>query len=139
MVLSVFGNATNFKVASRCKLAKKINLRGALSNGFRASSLHQIYFSTTAALFFKWHTFGSRNIQQWFANGEIIGIFQLKQEVSKSGSIGFTVKIPDDNLTFSADDCPVNVKDKVVLTSLFSKPGDTPASRSAADILNGLF
>lgn len=48
---SDFGNTTNFKVASRCKLTKNINLRGALSNGFRAPSLHQIYFSTTAALF----------------------------------------------------------------------------------------
>ncbi|HEX9150684.1 MAG TPA: TonB-dependent receptor, partial [Flavobacterium sp.] len=36
---SDFGNTTNFKVASRYKLTDNINLRGAVSTGFRAPSL----------------------------------------------------------------------------------------------------
>jgi iron complex outermembrane receptor protein len=35
---SDFGNTTNFKVASRYKLTDNINLRGAVSTGFRAPS-----------------------------------------------------------------------------------------------------
>jgi iron complex outermembrane receptor protein len=45
---SDFGNTTNFKVASRYKLTDNINLRGAVSTGFRAPSLHQINFNATA-------------------------------------------------------------------------------------------
>lgn len=136
---SDFGSTTNFKLASRYKLTNNINLRGALSNGFRAPSLHQIYFSTTATLFSN----GVPSEIATFSNdsqmAKLLGIPQLKQEVSQSGSIGFTAKIPDANLTLTADAYVVNVKDRVVLTSSFSRPGGTPAPGTPAEVLNGLF
>ncbi|SHG30629.1 iron complex outermembrane recepter protein [Flavobacterium segetis] len=136
---SDFGNTTNFKLASRYKLTNNINLRGALSNGFRAPSLHQIYFSTTATLFSN----GVPSEIGTFSNdsqmAKLVGIPQLKQEVSKSGSIGFTAKIPSANLTLTADAYVVNVKDRVVLTSSFSRPAGTPASGSPQYVLQGLF
>jgi iron complex outermembrane receptor protein len=45
---SDFGGTTNYKLATRYKLTDNINLRGAISTGFRAPSLHQIYFNSTA-------------------------------------------------------------------------------------------
>jgi iron complex outermembrane receptor protein len=48
---SDFGNTTNFKVASRYKLTDNINLRGAVSTGFRALLTHQINFNATATQF----------------------------------------------------------------------------------------
>jgi iron complex outermembrane receptor protein len=44
---SDFGGTTNYKLATRYKLTDNINLRGAISTGFRAPSLHQIYFNST--------------------------------------------------------------------------------------------
>lgn len=136
---SDFGSTTNFKLASRYKLTNNINLRGALSNGFRAPSLHQIYFSTTATLFSN----GVPSEIGTFSNdsqmAKLLGIPQLKQEVSQSGSIGFTAKIPNANLTLTADAYIVNVKDRVILTNSFSRPGGTPAPGSPAEVLNGLF
>jgi iron complex outermembrane receptor protein len=40
-----------YKLATRYKLTDNINLRGAISTGFRAPSLHQIYFNSTATQF----------------------------------------------------------------------------------------
>jgi iron complex outermembrane receptor protein len=34
-------------LASRYKLTDNVNIRGAISTGFRAPSLHQIYFNST--------------------------------------------------------------------------------------------
>jgi iron complex outermembrane receptor protein len=39
----LIGGTTNYKLASRYKLTDNVNIRGAISTGFRAPSLHQIY------------------------------------------------------------------------------------------------
>jgi iron complex outermembrane receptor protein len=49
----------------------------------------------------------------------------LKQEVSKR-KFGFTAKIPAAKLTLTADAYIVTIKDRVVLTDQFSRPGGTP-------------
>jgi iron complex outermembrane receptor protein len=61
----------------------------------------------------------------------------LKQEESQSAS-GFTAKIPAAKLTLTADAYIVTIKDRVVLTDQFSRPGGTPAGTPAAQ-LNALF
>lgn len=48
---SDFGSTINFKLASRYKLTNNINLRGAVNTGFRAPSLHQLYFNSTSTIF----------------------------------------------------------------------------------------
>ena len=48
---SDFGSTTNFKLATRYKLTNNINIRGAVSTGFRAPSLAQIYFNSTSTQF----------------------------------------------------------------------------------------
>jgi iron complex outermembrane receptor protein len=47
----------------------------------------------------------------------------LKQEESQSASVGFTAKIPEAKLTLTADAYIVTIKDRVVLTDQFSRPG----------------
>jgi iron complex outermembrane receptor protein len=63
---------------------------------------------------------------------ELLGIPQLKQEESQSASVGFTAKIPAAKLTLTADAYIVTIKDRVVLTDQFSRPGGTPAAGTPA-------
>ena len=136
---SDFGNTTNFKVATRYKLTDNINLRGAVSTGFRAPSLHQIYFNSTATQFVGGVPFEVGTFSNDSQPAQLLGIPKLKQEESKSASIGFTAKIPSANLTLTADAYIVQIDDRVVLTDQFSRPGGNPAPGTANANLNALF
>jgi len=136
---SDFGNTTNFKVATRYKVTENINLRGAVSTGFRAPSLHQIYFNSTATQFVGGVPFEVGTFSNDSQAAQLLGIPKLKQEESQSASIGFTAKIPTANLTLTADAYIVKIADRVVLTDQFSRPGGAPAAGSPNAILNALF
>lgn len=136
---SDFGNTTNFKLATRYKLTENINLRGAVSTGFRAPSLHQIYFNSTATQFVGGVPFEVGTFSNDSQAAQLLGIPKLKQEESQSASIGFTAKIPTANLTLTADAYIVKIDDRVVLTDQFSRPGGAPAAGSPNAILNALF
>ncbi len=116
---SDFGSTLNYKLATRVKISDNLNFRAAVNTGFRAPSLHQIYFNSTSTLFVD----GVPSEVGLFANdskvAEILGIPKLKEEVSQSVSIGFTGKIPEANLKLSVDGYFVAIEDRVVLTGTF--------------------
>ena len=136
---SDFGNTTNYKLATRYKITNNINFRGAASTGFRAPSLHQIYFNSTATQFVGGVPFEVGTFSNDSPAAKLLGIPQLKQEESQSASIGFTAKIPAANITMSADAYIVEIKDRVVLTDQFARPGGTPVAGTPAAVLNALF
>lgn len=136
---SDFGSTTNYKFATRYKVTSNINLRGAVATGFRAPSLHQIYFNSTSTQFVGGIPFEVGTFSNDSQAATLLGIPKLKQEESQSGSIGFTAKIPSANLTLTADAYIIEIKDRVVLTDQFARPGGTPAAGTPAQILNGLF
>ena len=136
---SDFGGTTNYKLASRYKLTDNVNIRGAVSTGFRAPSLHQIYFNSTATQFVGGVPFEVGTFSNDSPAAKLLGIPQLKQEESQSASIGFTAKIPAAKLTLTADAYIVKINDRVVLTDQFSRPGGTPVAGSPAAQLNALF
>ena len=78
-------------------------MRGAISTGFRAPSLHQIYFNSTATQFVGGVPFEVGTFSNDSQAAQLLGIPKLKQEESQSASIGFTAKIPAANLTLTAD------------------------------------
>jgi iron complex outermembrane recepter protein len=128
---SDFGSTTNFKVATRYKITDNVSLRGAFSTGFRAPSLHQIYFNSTSTLFVD----GIPNEVGTFSNNSriarILGIPELKQETSNSFSAGITGRIPDANLTLTVDAFQVDIDDRVVLTGTFAPAnGKTPEQKA---------
>jgi iron complex outermembrane receptor protein len=125
---SDFGNTTNFKVATRYKLTENVNIRGAVSTGFRAPSLHLIYFNSTATQFVGGVPFEVGTFSNDSQPAKALGIPQLKQEKSKSASIGFTAKIPTANLTLTADAYVVQINDRVVLTDQFARPSGSFAA-----------
>jgi iron complex outermembrane receptor protein len=121
---SDFGSVLTGKLATRYKLADNFNIRGSVSTGFRAPSLAQIHFSNTLTSFS-----GGQLVQSLIAPNtsgiaRAAGIPDLKQETSVNGSLGFSWK-PVKNFTFTVDGYIVKVKDRVVLSGLFSKDDAT--------------
>lgn len=118
---SDFGSTFNYKLASRVKLSDQLNFRFAGSTGFRAPSIHQIYYNVTSTLFAD----GVLKEVGTFSNDSeiagLLGIPKLKQETSKSASVGFTYKIPTANLTFTADGYFTRIDDRVMLTGQFAR------------------
>ena len=123
-----FGSIATFKLASRYKITSNFNLRGSVSTGFRAPSLQQINFSNTLTSFSAGELVQSRIARNGDAITKAAGIPSLKQETSVNSSIGFNWKTIK-GLTFTADGYMVKVKDRVVLSGLFSAEDPTlPAS-----------
>ncbi len=131
---SDFGTTNNFKLASRLKVNDMFTIRGAASTGFRAPSLHQINFNSTATLFVD----GIPNEVGTFSNNSrvahILGIPKLKQETSSNISIGVAAKFPDLNLRATLDGYSVWIDNRIVKTGTFKASTD-PADAELARLL----
>ncbi|MEO6489719.1 MAG: TonB-dependent receptor [Ferruginibacter sp.] len=121
---SDFGSVATFKFATRYKIAPTFNLRGSVSTGFRAPSLQQINFSNTLTSFSSGQLIQSRIARNGDAITKAAGIPDLKEETSVNASVGFSWK-PVRELTFTIDGYMVKVKDRIVLSGLFSKDDPT--------------
>ena len=121
---SDFGSTINFKVSTRYKLTDNVNLRAAAGTGFRAPSLHQLYFNSTSTIF---DNAGNPQEVGTFSNdsraAKLLGIPELKEETSKSISAGFTSEFPDANITLTIDGYFVAIDNRVVYTGQFQGPG----------------
>lgn len=123
---SDFGSTINFKLASLFKLTENLNLRAAVNTGFRAPSLHQLNFNSTSTIF---DNLGNPQEVGTFANdsraAKLLGIPQLKEETSKSVSLGFTAKIPSANISLTVDGYFIGIDDRVVYTGQFAPKRDS--------------
>ncbi|RXJ45809.1 TonB-dependent receptor [Gelidibacter gilvus] len=121
---SDFGSTINFKLAALLKVNESLNLRVAGNTGFRAPSLHQLYFNSTSTIF---DQNGDPQEVGTFANdsraAKLLGIPELKQETSRSISAGFTVKLPEARVNITLDGYFVGIDDRVVYTGQFEGPG----------------
>ena len=122
---SDFGNTLNFKLATRIKITDDINFRASGSTGFRAPSLHQLYFSSTSTLF----TGGVPQEVGTFPNdsriAKLLGIPKLKHELSKSIGAGFTASVTEANIKVTVDGFFVTIDDRVVYTGQFKGKSGT--------------
>ncbi len=121
---SDFGSVLTGKLATRYKVADNFNIRGSVSTGFRAPSLQQIHFSNTLTSFS-----GGKLVQSLIAPNtssiaKAAGIPDLKEETSINGSLGFSWKVTKE-FTLTLDGYIVKVKDRIVLSGLFSKDDPT--------------
>lgn len=125
---SDFGSVATFKLATRYKVASNFNLRGSVSTGFRAPSLQQINFSNTLTSFSSGQLVQSRIARNGDDITNAAGIPALKEETSVNASLGFSWK-PAKGFTITTDGYMVKVKNRIVLSGLFSKDDPTlPAS-----------
>src|SRR6185295_2938023 len=121
---SDFGSVFTGKFATRYKISDNFNLRGSVSTGFRAPSLAQIHFSNTLTSFSAGQLSQSLIAPNTSSIARAAGIPELKEETSMNASLGFTWK-PVTGFTITIDGYLVKIKDRVVLSGLFSKDDPT--------------
>lgn len=121
---SDFGAVSTLKTSFRYKVASQFNIRGSFSTGYRAPSLQQKYFSNTLTSFSQGNLVQSRVANNNDPITQLAGIPSLKQETSNNMSLGFTWK-PSQNLSIAIDGYQIKMKDRVVLSGLFSASDET--------------
>ncbi len=131
-----FGSTLNFKLATRFEITDNLALRASANTGFRAPSLHQLNFNSTSTIFVD----GIPTDVGTFSNdsraAQLLGIPQLKEEESRSASIGFTGKLPNLNLSFTVDGYFIGIDDRVVYTGSFKPSNDgSPADNLLKQLL----
>jgi iron complex outermembrane receptor protein len=130
---SDFGSTINGKLATRLALTEALALRGAISTGFRAPSLHQQYFSYVSTDILPSGQLGQSG---FFRNdselAKALGIPKLKQETSVNYSLGITFN-PVSDFKLSVDAYQVDVSNRITLTGAF---GQDPFGSTIPSIQN---
>ncbi len=114
---SDFGSTLNWKLAARMKASESLSVRGAISTGFRAPSLAQLFYNLRFTSFVD----GQLNESLLSANNSPVtkgfGIQDLKEEESFNASLGFTYKAG--RFTATVDGYYIAVDDRVIITNNF--------------------
>ncbi len=129
---SDFGNAFVWKISDRFKLNDKVTLRGSLSTGFRAPSLHQIY---TQKAQYSFVAGSGIQVSGLFNNdspvARLFQVEQLRPEKSDNLTIGLGVK-PDANTSMTLDYYNIRLKDRIILGKEIGKTGVATAPADVA-------
>jgi iron complex outermembrane receptor protein len=128
---SDFGNTVTGKFAARYELVPGIALRGSVSNGFRAPSLHQQYFTTTSTNFISGVPVDISTLAVSNPVARALGSKDLKPEKSFNLSGGFTAS-PISGLTLTVDYYNIKITNRVVLTENLGAAGAGTAAVNAA-------
>jgi iron complex outermembrane recepter protein len=118
---SDFGSELTGKLAARVDLTAAVALRGAVSNGFRAPSLGQSWFSSTATNFIAGVPFENRTFPVADPIAQALGAQPLRAETSVNLSAGLTLE-PMQNLSVTADYYRITIDDRIVLSGNFTQP-----------------
>ena len=117
-----FGGTTNGKLAVRFEPLPRFALRGAVSTGFRAPSLGQSYFSSTATNFIVVDgvstPFDIRTFPVGSEEAQILGAEELKPERSRNYSAGLAWQ-PVPRVSLTADLYHIEIDDRIVLSGNF--------------------
>jgi len=117
-----FGNTASGKFSTRYAFTPKFAVRGTVSNGFRAPSLQQEYYSSSLTA---WRTNTltgnlEQNVTRYVtvndAAGQALGAKDLKPEKSMNYSVGF-VATPTDNLDVTVDLYQIDINNRILQTS----------------------
>jgi iron complex outermembrane receptor protein len=113
---SDFGAATVWKLSSRYKFAEdKVTLRGSVSTGFRAPTLHQIYTQKSQYTFVAGQGIQvSGIINNVSPQARLLGVPKLTAEKSTNVTVGVGMK-PSRNFNFTVDYYNIKVKDRIIL------------------------
>ncbi|MDW9382687.1 TonB-dependent receptor plug domain-containing protein [Chryseobacterium sp. JV558] len=133
---SDFGSTFNYKLASRIKVAPNFNVRLAGSTGFRAPSIHQIYYNVTSTLFTNNQLLEVGTFSNDSQLAGLLDMPKLKQETSKSASVGFTYRIPSVGLSFTADGYFTRIDNRIILTDQFLRKDVPSDAQKEYDKLN---
>ncbi|MGL2993544.1 TonB-dependent receptor [Flavobacterium sp. TSSA_36] len=112
---SDFGTTLNGKLSVRYKITDTFFVRGALSTGFRAPSLHQQYFNNIATDIVDGKILNSGIFRNDSEVAKQLGIPKLKEETSKNYSLGF-VYSPIKKLNFTVDFYKIDIDNRIIIT-----------------------
>ncbi|RNF84237.1 TonB-dependent receptor plug domain-containing protein [Montanilutibacter psychrotolerans] len=117
---SDFGNTSSGKVSARWAITDQIALRGTLSTGFRAPSLQQQFFQSTATNFISVPGVGTVpfDIRTFRVNDPAaiaLGAEPLRAEESRNASLGLVVQ-PFDGLYITVDAYRIRIEDRIALS-----------------------
>lgn len=119
---SDFGNTVTGKIAVHYEPVKGYAIRGSLSNGFRAPSLGQEYFSTTSTNFIAVNgvatPFDIRTFPVTSPEAKALGAQPLEAEKSMNYGLGVALQ-PVSNLSFTADYYRIDIHHRIVLSGNF--------------------
>ena len=128
---SDFGGTFNAKFAARYELVEGYALRGSISNGFRAPSLQQQYFTTTSTNFINGLPVDISTVAVSSPLARALGSKDLKPEKSLNISVGGTAN-PVRRLTLTVDYYRIKIKDRIVLSENLGAAGAGTAAQNAA-------
>ena len=118
---SDFGSTTTGKLSTRYQLVQGLALRGSASTGFRAPSLMQEYFASTATNFVSGVPFDIKTLPANTREAGALGASPLKAEKSRNFGFGFAAE-PISALSFTADYYYIEIDDRIVLSNNFTGP-----------------
>jgi iron complex outermembrane receptor protein len=128
---SDFGDTWNGKFAARFEPVKGFAVRGSISNGFRAPSLQQQFFTTTSTNFIGGLPVDISTVAVNSPVARALGSQPLKPEKSTNLSLGATAN-PLRGLTLTVDYYHIKIKDRIVLTENLGAAGSGTAAQNAA-------
>lgn len=131
-----FGSTLNWKLATRIKATNDLSIRGAVSTGFRAPSLAQIYYNLRFTSFLD----GKLNESLLSPNNSPVtkafGIQSLKEEQSFNASGGLTYN--KGNFTATIDGYYITIEDRIIITNNFDASHLGIGVESAQFFANGV-
>lgn len=111
---SDFGNNTSGKLSARYEVNDSLAFRASAETGFRAPSLQQQYFTSTAILFINGIPFETGTYPSVSPVGLALGGEELKAEKSKNFALGAVFRHGGFELTI--DGYQIKVDDRIVLS-----------------------
>jgi len=120
-----FGDTVNFKLAGNWSVTEDISLRGALSSGFRAPSMQQLYFNNISTQFVIGPN-GNLVAEEvgTFRNdstlAQSLGIPKLTEEKSQNRSLGIVYNVSD-NINVTLDYYSIDIDDRIVISNRLGK------------------
>ena len=117
-----FGDTVNFKLAANFGITDTFSLRGAVSTGFRAPSMQQLYFNNVSTQFVVDPDTNELIAQQvgTFRNdstlAQAIGIPELKEEESTNYSFGFVADLTE-QFSLTVDYYSIDIDDRIVISN----------------------
>ncbi|MCD2325213.1 TonB-dependent receptor [Sphingomonas sp. IC-56] len=128
---SDFGETLNGKLAARYEFTQGFAVRGSVSNGFRAPSLHQQYFTTTSTNFIGGVPVEISTQPVTSPVAQALGARELEPEKSFNWTAGATLN-PFRGFNLTADYYHIKIDDRVVLTENLGAAGSGTAAVNAA-------
>jgi iron complex outermembrane recepter protein len=128
---SDFGSTLNGKFAARWEPTPGYAVRTSISNGFRAPSLHQQFFTTTSTNFINGLPVDISTLAVNSPVARALGSTDLKPEKSLNFSFGGTAN-PVSGLTLTLDFYTISIDDRIVLTENLGAAGAGTAAVNTA-------